>query len=587
MANMQRVDSNKIHISLPRKINPRYRGGKAQVVKVRYLVAILAILTATLLPRSAIQAESCPDVRIVFARGSGGERWVDQNYLNFKETIESKLATTSLSYDFVDLDYPAVAVGLDSIDVTIGAYVGGGEAYTFGKSVKTGSRNLIDMVNGASCPNTRYVLGGYSQGAMVISRSLAQLNPERIIYAATFGDPKLYLPEGEGAIPAACRGKNLSDYRMYVPDCQAYKGLLGAYVPYEPEAFIGKVGTWCNKRDIFCSSHLNMDDHARYVADNLYEDASRVIFYKITDAFRLENHISSPHDTAILIDSTGSMAGMIEQYKAEAKRLAQQTLDSGGRVALYDYRDLGDPYQPVKHCDFNTCTMEIFEAELNTIRARNGGDTPESLMSASLHVMKDLEWKYGSTKSLVVLTDADFLAPDRDGVTFDEVVALSKKIDPVNFYIITNDYYADSYIELASATDGKVVTNFDELNLLTDYIMERYDSLPRVEEDEPVVKPSLEILSTEQISESELKISFTTDGVRVLVVLNDAVLGVTNEHEITLTELDRNIENTIALIPLGDDIRGEGVETTLSALSYGAAGTATIATPKAPNSGRR
>ena len=88
------------------------------------------------------------------------------------------------------------------------------------------------MVNSASCPGTKYVVGGYSQGAMVVSKALGSLNADRIIYAATFGDPKIYLPEGKGILPAACRGENLSDYRMYVPDCQAYKGLLGAYVPY-------------------------------------------------------------------------------------------------------------------------------------------------------------------------------------------------------------------------------------------------------------------------------------------------------------------------------------------------------------------
>ena len=587
MANTQRVDSSKIHISMPRKIHPRYRSGRAQVIKVRYLVAILAVLAATLVPRTIAQAENCPDVRLVFARGSGGERWNDQNYLAFKSALETKLATTKISYEFIDLDYPAVAVGPDNLETTIGAYIGAGEAYEFGESVKTGANNLKAMINNDRCANTKYAIGGYSQGAMVISQAVRDIKPEKLIYAATFGDPKIYLPEGEGLIPAACRGANLSDYRMYVPDCQAYKGLLGAYIPYEPEALIGKMGTWCNKRDVFCSSRLSISDHTGYVADNLYEDASRVIYDKITKAFGVENHISSPHDTAILIDSTGSMASMIEQYKAEAKRLAQQTLDSGGRVALYDYRDLNDPYQPVKHCDFDTCTMEVFEAELNKIKANNGGDTPESLMSASLHVMKDLEWKYGSTKSLVVLTDADFLSPDRDGATFDEVVALSKRIDPVNFYIITNEYFADSYVGLASATDGKVVTNFDELNLLTDFIMERYDSLPRVEEDVPVEKPTIEIVSTEQISESKLNIKFTTNGTRTLVVLNDAILGITEEQEITLDNLDRSVENTIKLIPLGDDVRGDGVETTLSALHYGASGNSGVVSPKAPNSGRQ
>ena len=568
------------------------RVGKSGVrkIKVKYLVAALA-LTCSVLPRLSVQAEGCPDVRIVFARGSGGERWADQNYLEYKNTIESKLATTSLNYEFIDLDYPAVGVGADNLGVAVGALVGAGDAYEFGDSVNAGVENLTKMVNSASCPGTKYVVGGYSQGAMVVSKALGNLNAGRIIYAATFGDPKIYLPEGKGILPAACRGENLSDYRMYVPDCQAYKGLLGSYIPYEPEALVGKVGTWCNRRDIFCSSRLSISDHVGYVADNLYEDASRVIFDKITKAFGIENHISSPHDTAFLIDSTGSMTDMIDNYKAEALRLATETLNSGGRVALYDYRDLKDPYVPVEHCNFETCTLEIFENELTTIYADGGGDTPESLLSASFHTMQSLNWKYGATKSLVVLTDADFLSPDRDGMTFDEVVRLSKTIDPVNFYIITTSEYGSYYNDLAKQTDGLVVTNLNELSLLTDYIIERYDSLPRVEENvNSSILPTLEITETEHLGDG-VRIKFETNGIRTLVALNDAILGITEENEITVSGLRGGVENKLILVPLGEDVRGEGVEVVLSLEGFGGiddgnASEELPAVPKTPNTGK-
>ncbi|MBQ3433128.1 cutinase family protein, partial [Candidatus Saccharibacteria bacterium] len=477
---------------------------------------------------------------------------------------------------------------------------GAGDAYEFGESVKYGVENLDTMVNSDACPGTRYVLGGYSQGAMVVSGALGGLNADKLIYAATFGDPKIYLPEGKGLIPAACKGENLSDYRMYVPDCQAFKGMLGAYVPYEPVTFSGKVGTWCNKRDVMCSSKhwdfvAGVSDHNAYVSDDLYEDASRVIFDKICKAFGIENTISSPHDTAILIDSTGSMSSMIEEYKTEALRLAKETLTSGGRVALYDFRDLDDPYEPVKHCDFENCDLETFESELSTIRADGGGDRPESLLSASFHVMRDLKWKQGSTKSLIVLTDADFLSPDRDGMSFDEVMALSKKIDPVNFYIITNATYGDSYTNLASATDGRVVTNFDELSLLTDFIMERYDSLPRVEEDSAIELPTLVVDETSFIG-SEARVRFHSDGIQTVVALNDAILGVTSESEFIISGLRSDVENRLALIPLRDNVRGEPVEISLNQLnnkwdapeeSEIILGDEVVIIPKAPNTGRK
>jgi hypothetical protein len=535
----------------------------------------LALIIAQI-PTLNVQAEACPALRFVFARGSGETAETDQNFREFKQTILNKMKTTTLSYDFVDLDYPAIGIG--DIGVLLGAAFSAGEGNEFGESVKAGVDKLISTVNN-TCPGTKFVLGGYSQGAMVISKALPSLNANKIIYAATFGDPKTYLPEGSGLLPPACRGEHLSDYRAYVPDCKAYKGLLGGYVPYEPSEFTGKLGTWCNKADIFCSHRFNITDHVSYVTDGLYEDASRMIYYKVALAFGITNTVATPHDTAILIDSTGSMANMIEKYKAEALRLARETLDSGGRVALYDYRDLDDPYEPVKRCDFNTCTLEIFEQELSEINASGGGDIPESLLSASFHMMKELTWKRGATKSVVVLTDADFLSPDRDGMSFDEVVALSKSIDPVNFYIITNPEYAEAYEPLANATDGKVVTNFDELSLLTDYIMERFDSLPRVEEEWDYDLPEIKIDSAVKIAEEEAEITWSGEADRVIVVVGERVLGTTSEKTISISGLSS--DEKIGLVPITGDIRGEYTEVELDGY-----GELNILVPLAPNTGR-
>lgn len=585
------------------KIPITKRGGRKQKVKIRYVLMAVLFAAITMPVVQSVQAESCPDLRVVFARGSGGERWTDQNYLAFRDALQAKLTTTNLSYEFIDLDYPAVGVGLDNLSVTAGAFFGAGDAYEFGDSVKAGVEKLDKMVNSVTCPWTKYVVGGYSQGAMVVSRALGSLRADRLIYAATFGDPKLYLPEGKGLMPAACRGENLSDYRIYVPDCQAYKGLLGAYIPYEPEALAGKVGTWCNRRDIFCSSHLSISDHTGYVGENLYEDASRVIFSKVAHDFKLSSRVVSPHDTAILLDSTGSMRRMINEYKAEALRLAAETLGSGGRVALFDYRDLDDPYDLKKHCDFETCTLEVFQQELETIEAEGGGDDfDESLLSAAFHTMTALNWKQGSTKSLVILTDANFLAPDRDGMTFSEVVALSKRIDPVNFYIITNEYTAEYYTEMARQTDGRVVANMDDLPSLTDYIMERYDSLPRVEEMAvPTNLPTLEVTEVSGAGIDGVKVGFTTTGTQTLVALNGKILGVAEGNSVNIAGLDASVENVVTLTPLGGDARGEAVEVVLNngnnevgseagvdRVGFGSAVSEVAApVPKAPGTGRQ
>lgn len=551
-------------------------------IKLRFIIFAIVFL-AIIPPWRQARAVSCPDLRIVFARGSGGELNNDANYIEFKSALESRLAGRGITYDFIDLDYPAVGVGIDKLGVTLGAFFGSGDAYEFGESVNSGVKKIKTMVNGTSCPSTKYVIGGYSQGAMVVSKSLSELNPDRIIYAATFGDPKIYLPEGEGMNPPACKGNDLSDYRMYVPDCHAYKGLLGAYIPYEPKTFVDKLGTWCNKQDIFCSSYLSVGDHTSYISDSLYEDAAKVIYSKITKAFNIDGRVASAHDTAILIDSTGSMSKLIDKYKEEAYRLAKETLDSGGRVALFDYRDLADPYPLQERCNFDTCTLEIFQEQLGKIKVDGGGDLNESLLSASFNAMQTLTWRFGATKSIVVLTDAGFLEPDHDGITTSDVIKLSKSIDPVNFYIITEPKSEAAYQELASLTDGQVVTNLDELSLLTDYIMGRFDSLPRVEEEtSDFFRPTLTVNYANQESTDRITISYNTNGRKTLVILNDRILGTTTEDTITISDLDTSVDNNIALIPLAEDTKGESVTIPIKATVV----STPIVLPKAPNTGK-
>ena len=572
-------------------------------IRIGAIIIVTLITSICTIPHfNDVGATSCPDLKVIFARGSGGKRYESGHYLAFKSSMEQKLKTTNLNYSFDDLDYPAVSIGISDghLGTLLGAYIGGGDAYDFGDSVHQGTKELLNVVNNDPCNDTKYVFAGYSQGNLVLLNELDKINPNKIIYIATFGDPKLYLPEGAGPVPAACSGKNLSNYRIYVPDCRAYKGLLGARKPYFAPSFEGKVGTWCNKGDVLCSSHFSIRDHTHYAEDGLYEDASRFIFSKIAKTFNITNQYSSPHDTAILIDSTGSMNELVEKYKDEAKKLAEKTFSTGGRVALYDYRDLGDGYVPVERCSFETCTdLDRFDRKLQEIKFEGGGDDPESLLSASIHVMRSLEWKFGSTKSLVILTDAGYHSPDLAGTTFYDVKKLSQQIDPVNFYIVTDKKYASEYQSLAEATDGAVVSTVDELNLLTDKIIDRFDSLPRVEEefvDEQydAFIPTLEINEITRLSPTEYYVTYVTTGPKAMVILNDAILGITDQQGFTLTNLRSDTTNTITLVPLTETRRGNPVSVTLNDVLASSRGFNTgfgavnsITPPKAPSTGQQ
>lgn len=451
--------------------------------------------------RAVGSVTNCADVQFIFARGSG-EPLGGPSASAWKSSLENVLTDSNLSYNFYELgsqsvggyQYPAVTVsdGLNGYANLIGAYVSGGGAFDFGASVRQGQGELKALTRqiSAACPSTKFVLGGYSQGAMLISGILDQLDSSKIIYVATFGDPKLYLPEGEQRhdhtsrqpatyrqVPDACLGKNLSPYREHVPDCYAYEGVLGSYRPYQPSGYAGKLGTWCNDRDIMCSSGYSLSDHTSYVSAKLYAEAAQVITAKLIAAFPRHviittNTETAAHNVAILIDSSGSMSTLINHYKGEAKNLAERVLTQGGQVALFEYRDLDDPFETKMLCDFS-CTLEQFASRIDSITVDGGGDDPESALSALLYAMNSLDWKSGATKSIVLLTDARYLSPDRDGTTLQEVVLRSLEIDPVNIYTITPPTRQSAYAELTSLTNGRTFSSTSDLRISTDAILGR------------------------------------------------------------------------------------------------------------------
>lgn len=471
-----------------------------------FLTILATLIQSTFLPFSPVTAaEACKDIEIVFADGSGAKiGGTDENYNDFRTAVDNVLAHSGFSYHFYELgskkqgvyQYPAEGIGIESLKniiTTLGAFISAGESYAYGESVNQGVGEVRTYVRKISeqCPNTKFILSGFSQGAGVISEAITTIDSEKIIYVATFGDAKLYLPEGFGGITSpACRGKNLSPYREYVPDCAVYQGILQGRIPYQPAGYEGKLGVWCNYHDMICSSYINWfnfsdgaDPHGSYGnyynQDHIYEKAADTIFRKVLIALgRPVTEKFSKQNVAILIDSTGSMSGVINSYKQEALRLATEVLNNNGSVALYEYRDTkNENFEPKLHCDFSACSLEKFQSELGTISVSGGGDTPESVLSASLNAMEELKWQRGATKSIIVLTDAGYHPSDifrGNPITLKDVVDKSLTIDPVNIYTITPSDKVSEYADLVSQTSGKSFT-LGELDFSTDFVLGRPD----------------------------------------------------------------------------------------------------------------
>ena len=285
----------------------------------KFMTSIFLIFTLLILAqnlgRSAKNASainntsSCTDFYVVFARGSGEPLDSNIDHQAFSKTIKTIFQKLNgPTYQYYQLgesnEYRATypAIGIEQPEIIAGAIISGGKAFDFGQSVKAGMEELKDLYQKVSttCPKTRFILAGYSQGAMVISQTLSVFNPDKLFYYASFGDPKLYLPEGFGLFPHACRNQSLSPYRQNVPDCYVEHGLLGGLKPYIASEFNDKVGAWCNIADFICGSTIDpfgftdstqdpkndtlariFNGHVSYSRFGAYREAADVIYRKI------------------------------------------------------------------------------------------------------------------------------------------------------------------------------------------------------------------------------------------------------------------------------------------------------------------
>jgi len=228
----------------------------------------------------------CSDIEFVFARGSGLEYDGSSDYLAFKDEMESTAKALHASYNITDLNYEAVGLKAGNI---LGIYVSAGESYSFGRSVADGVYRLREYYNSkrGKCRNTHWVFAGYSQGAMVVANILFEYGDmSNVVYVGLFGDPKLYLPEGVGAMPDACKNENLSPYRVRVPNCFTDDGILRARKPYEAAGYEGKFGLWCNDDDFICGSSktfLNTIGHTNYDTTGAYAELGIIVQERLTE----------------------------------------------------------------------------------------------------------------------------------------------------------------------------------------------------------------------------------------------------------------------------------------------------------------
>ncbi|OMC46782.1 cutinase family protein [Mycobacterium sp. IS-1264] len=159
-------------------------------------------LSAFIDTRYAVAAP-CPDVEVVFARGTNEPPGVGGVGQAFVDSLRSRVGGRSVGVYAVN--YPATN------DFVRSSLAGAGDA---------GGHVQATVAN---CPNTRIVLGGYSQGAGVIDMTTDNLPPQaasHVAAVAVFGNPESNFARtlGGGRLPTISPLYRPKTIDLCVPD---------------------------------------------------------------------------------------------------------------------------------------------------------------------------------------------------------------------------------------------------------------------------------------------------------------------------------------------------------------------------------
>jgi cutinase len=196
------------------------------------VAAVLSAGAVAIAPAGAAPSDGCPDIEVVFARGTDDTPGLGRVGGSFVDALSSRVGGRSVgSYAVL---YPA---SFDFLAAADGA--------------NDASAHIQYMV--ANCPDTRLVLGGYSQGAAVIDIIAAVPFP-----AIGFNNP--LPPDVPGHVAAVAVFGNPS-------------AKLGAPLTISP-VWGGRAIDLCNAGDPICSDGRSIAAHSDYPAAGLTSQAA-------------------------------------------------------------------------------------------------------------------------------------------------------------------------------------------------------------------------------------------------------------------------------------------------------------------------
>lgn len=183
-----------------------------------------------------VAAQPCPDVEVVFARGTGEPPGVGPTGQAFVDALRQRVGDRSLGV--YPVNYPATDQWTTGVD-----------------GIRDAGAHVTSMA--ATCPDTKMVLGGYSQGAAVMGFTTSAAVPDGVDPATV---PKPLASDVAEHVAAVV---------LYAPPNVRAMNFLG-----EPPIVIGpeyeaKTLKVCAPEDAVCSDGLNFAVHNTYAYDGL------------------------------------------------------------------------------------------------------------------------------------------------------------------------------------------------------------------------------------------------------------------------------------------------------------------------------
>ena len=182
------------------------------------VVGVIVMATAaTAAPAAQAAPDGCPDVEVIFARGTGEPAGVGNIGQAFIEALAPRLGGRTLNV--YPVNYPA---SFDFLEAAEGA--------------EDAAARIVAV--SSRCPETRIVVGGYSQGAALVDM-LAQVHPLGGVIGDLGSAPPLAAPFADAVSAVAVFGNPAARFGTPL----SATGL-----------FAGKAIDLCNPEDPICST---------------------------------------------------------------------------------------------------------------------------------------------------------------------------------------------------------------------------------------------------------------------------------------------------------------------------------------------